>query len=229
MTILIARENQNAVAIPSWVVDLDAFRRWACSDDFPQSGRYSYLNGDVWVDTSMETYLHNQLKGEIGSGLKSFTKSNGSGTFFLDRMMLTNVQAGISTEPDGMFVLYETLRSGRAELRRQEASRELVGTPDMVLEIVSTTSRQKDHVVLRESYHRARVREYWLVDGLAGPVTFELLVWEPAGYVAAESRDGWTKSPVFGKSFRIAVSQNPAGLTDYTLEIRDELPGEEVP
>lgn len=222
MTILVAQENQNAVAIPDWVVDLDAFRSWACSDAFPQSGRYSYLNGDLWVDPSMETYLHNQLKGEIGSSLKSLSKSNGSGTFFVDRMLLTNVQAGISTEPDGMFALYETLRTGRAELRRREASRELVGTPDMVLEVVSTTSRQKDHVVLRESYHRAQVREYWLVDGLAGPITFELLVWEPGGYVAADNRDGWAKSPVFGRSFRITATQNPAGLLEFNLETRDE-------
>lgn len=222
MTILVAQENQNAVAIPDWVVDLDAFRSWACSDDFPQSGRYSYLNGDLWVDTSMETYLHNQLKGEIGSGLKSLSKSNGSGTFFVDRMLLTNVQAGISTEPDGMFVFYDNLRAGRAELRRGEASHELVGIPDMVLEVVSATSRQKDHVVLRELYHRAQVREYWLVDGLAGPVTFELLIWEPGGFVAAENHDGWTTSPVFGRSFQIAVTQNPAGLTEYNLEIRDE-------
>jgi hypothetical protein len=42
------------VHIPPWVTDHDSFRRWACSDDLPQRGQFFYLDGEFWVDLSME-------------------------------------------------------------------------------------------------------------------------------------------------------------------------------
>src|SRR5690349_1237863 len=40
------------VDIPLWVIDLDSFRRWMDSDDFPEEGRINYIKGEVWVDMS---------------------------------------------------------------------------------------------------------------------------------------------------------------------------------
>jgi hypothetical protein len=40
----------NGVRIPAWVRDLNSFRGWACSENFPQHGWFSFLNRDVWVD-----------------------------------------------------------------------------------------------------------------------------------------------------------------------------------
>src|SRR5713226_1515290 len=51
-----------SVHIPSWVLDHDSFRRWAFSDDFPERGRFVFLAGRLWVDLSMETDFHNQIK-----------------------------------------------------------------------------------------------------------------------------------------------------------------------
>jgi hypothetical protein len=42
------------VRIPDGINTLAAFRRWAHSDDFPQSGRICFLDGRVWVDMSKE-------------------------------------------------------------------------------------------------------------------------------------------------------------------------------
>lgn len=36
--------------IPGWVHDLETFRRWAKSDEFPMTGRFSFLDGTIWVD-----------------------------------------------------------------------------------------------------------------------------------------------------------------------------------
>src|SRR5438067_4657252 len=86
------------------------------------------------------------------------------GYFFPDRMRLVNEDADLSTEPDGMFVSEQTLDAGRARLEHGQATLELVGSPDMVLEVVRPSSVEKDTVVLRELYWKAGVREYWLVD-----------------------------------------------------------------
>jgi hypothetical protein len=45
------------VQIPDWVEDLESFRRWAHSDEFPETGRICYLDGEVWVDMSKEQFF----------------------------------------------------------------------------------------------------------------------------------------------------------------------------
>src|SRR5438309_963992 len=42
------------IRIPDWIADLESFRRWCHSDEFPPTGRIDYLQGEVWVDTGGE-------------------------------------------------------------------------------------------------------------------------------------------------------------------------------
>jgi Uma2 family endonuclease len=219
-TVVIQREDQD-VRIPKWVGDLAAFRRWAKSDEFPEHGWYAYLAGDLWVDPSTEKLSHNQIKTEVSNVLDPLTKQIQSGLFISDRMLLTHVEKGLSTEPDGMFVSYEALKSGRAALEDGQESLEVVGVPDMVLEVVSGTSRKKDTVVLRELYARAGVREYWLADSRAKYFSFEILHLQGTAYVAvAADRDGWAASNVFGRSFRMVRDTDPVGLAVFRLEAK---------
>jgi hypothetical protein len=62
MTILVAQDSQQAFAIPEWVVDLESFRRWACSDEFPRSGWYSHLDGNLWRNRSGLSVYHLQIR-----------------------------------------------------------------------------------------------------------------------------------------------------------------------
>jgi Uma2 family endonuclease len=149
MTVVIQPEQ--AAQAPDWVRDLSSFRRWAKSDDFPRRGWYAYLNGGLWADPTMETLEHNKLKIKVGSVLTALVEDSDIGQFLGDRMLLTNAAAGLSTEPDGMFVSYEAIRSGRARLTEGTDSLELEGSPDMVLEVVSPTSVKKDTVILLEA------------------------------------------------------------------------------
>src|SRR5687767_3793242 len=110
---IIQHEEQD-VPIPESVSDLAAFRRWVKSDAFPEHGRFAYLDGGLWVDPSMEKSGHNQIKTEVSNVVGPLTKSRGLGLFWGDGMLLTNLEAGFSTEPDGMYISYDTLRAGRA-------------------------------------------------------------------------------------------------------------------
>ena len=119
-----------------------------------------------------------------------------------------------------MFISHDALNSGRARLASGVESVEVEGTPDMVLEVVSRTSWQKDRVILRELYYRARVPEYWIIEPFSDRVELNLLVWHAAGYTGSPNVHGWVQSPVFGKSFRTTVSTNRSGNPVYRVEIR---------
>ena len=220
MTILIAQNDQTSAVIPDWVTDLQSFRRWACSDEHPSTGSYSHLNGALWADSSIERFGHNRVKTNITIVLGTLAKSAGNGVFISDRMLLTHVAAEVSTEPDAMFLLYETLRSGRAALEQGINSLEVVGTPDMVLEVVSPTSGRKDKIILKKLYHQAGIPEYWLVDPRGKSLLFEILVWTAQGYSSAPSDDGWQHSPMFGRAFRIDSNPDSLGYPKYDLEVK---------
>jgi Uma2 family endonuclease len=208
------------VRIPDWVQDLDSFRRWARSDAFPDHGRFSHLNGELWVDLSMERFGHNQLKGEFALVIGGLVKTQKMGYFCQDGMLLTNPDAQLSTEPDAMFVSWETLRTGEVVLDEGLDTLEVLGTPDMVLEVISPTSVQKDTVVLRDLYEQAGIPEYWLVDSRQELVEFTILHRTARGYAATRKQAGWLKSRMFGKSFRLTQQVDPGGNEAYNLEVR---------
>lgn len=53
MTTTIWSEGQS-VRVPAWVHDLVSFQRWVRSDEFPETGRICFLDGEVWIDLSRE-------------------------------------------------------------------------------------------------------------------------------------------------------------------------------
>jgi Uma2 family endonuclease len=208
------------IRIPAWINDLGSFRRWTKSDEYPERGDFAYLNGDLRADLTMETFLHNQIKSLFVIVLGGIVLSERLGRYCGDRMRLVNVMADISVEPDGMFVSQEAIKSRRVRLEEGVESLEVIGTPDMVLEVVSASSVRKDTVELRELYARAGIAEYWLVDGPKGQLTFDILRLTSKGYVASRKAAGWVKSPLFGRSFRLVEEDGTGELPEYRLHVR---------
>ena len=107
-------EMEDAIRVPFGVTDtLRDFRRWTKSDVYPNRGDYFYFNGDLWVDLSMETLLHNQLKSLFNIILGGMLLKQPLGLYFGDRMRFVNVDADISCEPDGMFVSHKARKARR--------------------------------------------------------------------------------------------------------------------
>jgi Uma2 family endonuclease len=212
---------EETVRVPDWVKDLESFRRWYLSDDFPNSGVISYIQKEVWLDLKMEELAHNQVKGEIASILTILVKKNRLGIYFQDRFRLINWKADLSTEPDGMFVLWDTLQNDQAKLVEGEKGWiELEGTPDMVLEVVSPSSVKKDTIKLRKSYWQAEIPEYWLVDVRNNRASFEILRYSSHRYVPVRKTGGWLSSPVFGREFKLEKGADKLGYPEFTLLIR---------
>jgi Uma2 family endonuclease len=214
--------KEKDIRIPGGIVDLATFRGWARSDDFPDRGRFSYLEGEIWVDMSPEDlFAHNQVKSEFGIVVGGLLKSHRRGRYFTDRTLLSNPEVDLSTEPDGLFVTWESLKSKRARLiRGVEGYVEIEGSPDFTLEVVSRSSVRKDTVILPDLYWRAGIPEYWLVDARGDRLAFDILRRGRKGYARTRKQGGWVESRVLGKSFKLTRQQDEMGNPEYTLEAR---------
>jgi Uma2 family endonuclease len=211
--------------MPASATTLEGFRAWAHSDAFPSSGRISFIQGEVLIDMSPEELdNHNKVKTEVTSAVHRLVQDSDRGAVYSDGTLLTNAVAGLSTEPDALFVSWETLESGGVvripRLEHPGEHIELQGAPDWVLEVVSRSSRVKDARLLRDAYHRAGVPEYWLIDALGEAIDFQILLRERDGYAAAPRKDGWQSSSVFKPHrFRLERDRDRAGGWSYRLRI----------
>lgn len=216
-------DETERVSVPGWVVDIQSFRRWTDTDDFPDKGRIWWLCGEVWIDMSKEQiFTHLAVKNEFACVLTGLVKTGKLGLFIPDGVLLSNFAGDISGNPDATFLSTATLRSDRIRLieGKDEGYTELQGEPDMVLEVVSTSSVKKDTVILRQAYWEAGVREYWLVDARKEPLQFDILLHTAKGFVATRKQRGWLKSAVFGKSFHFSQQRDALGYPEYTLAVR---------
>jgi Uma2 family endonuclease len=210
------------VNIPLWVIDLDSFRRWADSDEFPDKGRIDYIKGEVWVDMSKEQiFTHVLVKTRITAVLSHLVEAEQSGLFLGDGALLSNVDADIAVNADALFASNEALEDRVRLLEGMDDGYvELEGSPDMVLEVVSTSSVRKDTERLCRDYWEAGIREYWLVGARKEALVFDILRHTSKGYRPTAKKGGWIKSNVFGKSFRLTCRTSVLGHQEYTLEVR---------
>ncbi len=222
LALLGSDELMEHVEIPPWVVKLDSFRCWMDSEDFPDRGRFDYIKGEVWVDMSKEqVFTHVLVKTRIAAVLSELVEANEWGLFLGDGILLSNVDADIAVNPDALFASTGAFVDRVRILEgKKEGYVELEGSPDMVLEVVSDSSIRKDTEQLRRDYWEAGIREYWLVDARKEPLAFDILRHTPKGYRTTAKKDGWIKSKVFGKSFRLTGGIGRHGYPQYTLDVR---------
>jgi Uma2 family endonuclease len=212
------------LTIPAAAYTFPGFRAWAASEVFPTRGRISYLPEGLTIDMSAELLeTHNYVKTDVGFALTGLIREHKLGRYIGDRALFSNEMANVSTEPDGMFIRGQSIRSGRCKLiesRRPGVNIEVLGSPDWVLEVVSPTSVRKDKVILRDAYFRAGVGEYWIIDALGDEIELQILIPESEEYAPVEPKDGWLASPTFGSTFRLTVETDADGFAHYTLHIQ---------
>jgi Uma2 family endonuclease len=213
--------------VPPDVHTLEGFRAWATADDFPERVRVTFVDGEVILDMSNEEInTHVGLKTRLIIALGNLVDELKLGKFYGDGILMSNEEGQVSNNPDAVFLSRASIDSRRVRLVPRKGAehlyRELEGVPDWVLEVVSDSSVRKDTVKLRDAYHRAGIPEYWLVDGRKDELSFQVLLHRKNGYVAAAKRDGWQRSKVFGRSFRLERVLDEFGLWEYRLHVREE-------
>ncbi len=211
--------------IPTSLPDLAAFRAWTRSDRFPEAGRIDWIAGEVHIDMSPESFnSHATPKAALVGDLRALVDKSGLGVTVTDSMRYVCEEADLSTEPDVVVLLYDSVESDRVRLVPRERAEDFVeieGAADIVVEVVSDSSTKKDNLTLLAKYHAAGVREYWLVDARGEDVRFTLHLWRPEGFeVTAPDEKGFRFSEVLGLSVRLVRLAPRAGIVGYELESR---------
>ncbi len=120
----------------------------------PEQDRRELIEGDFYV-VPAPSLRHQEVLANLAFALRVFVKKN-----VLGRVYLAPVDVVLSDEdvvqPDIVFV---------SEERREILSEaNIVGAPDLVIEILSPSTADRDKNLKLSLYVRAGVREYWIVD-----------------------------------------------------------------
>ena len=217
-------DDDFALHIPRDAHTLPGFRRWVLSDAFPEKLPVMFLNGEISLYMPKENIpTHAAVKSGVARAVLNLNHEFDFGDFFINGVLVTNVDAGVSNNPDIVGVLWESLENGKVRYvtNQDEEEVEIEGSPDWLLEIVSTGSVKKDKHDLRDAYHKANVGEYWIIDARGDDIDFQILHWRKSGYVAAQRKAGWQRSRVFGRSFHLSRKHDRRGGWRYTLAAKE--------
>jgi Uma2 family endonuclease len=170
-----------------------------------------------------EFYVHGQVVVEISRVLATLMKDTKFGKFAGENTRYSHMETNLSTEPDGLVISHQAIATGRVQFKAGEKGEktEVIGSPEIVIEVVSRSSELKDTEWLMEAYFDAGIQEYWLIDAREeDEIRFELFKRNKKAFVETRKQHGWAKSAVLLRAFRLAQSEDANGNPDYTLEVR---------
>ncbi len=131
----------------------------------PEDKRYELLDGEL-IMTPAPGELHQRISILLGWRLIQFVTENGLG-----RVYQAPFDVVLSTtdvvQPDLLFV-----SNARAHI---VTAANVQGAPDLVVEILSPSTADRDRTLKRRLYARHDVSEYWIVDTEARSVAVLLL------------------------------------------------------
>lgn len=125
-------------------------------EDFPEDSLVELIDG-VLYSLSSPTIDHQTIALEICIQLKDHVKKNKG------RCIVTIAPCDVHLREDDnktlvqpdLFILCD---------RDKIVNGRIKGAPDFVLEVLSPSTKTKDHTIKLQKYREAGVREYWLVD-----------------------------------------------------------------
>jgi len=138
---------------------------------WPDDGRrYELYEGEVYMVPS-PSVQHQRISRDLGALLRHFVLENELGEVFYAPLDVVFDEDTV-VQPDILFISHER----RGIINEQNIS----GAPDLVIEILSPATEERDRGVKLQLYCRYGVRECWLVDPEGR--TVEVLALSPQGY-----------------------------------------------
>jgi Uma2 family endonuclease len=120
----------------------------------PEDGqRHELVDGEHFVSPGPRV-RHQRIVGELYFALATWLRSGGSGELLLSPMDVILSDHDV-VEPDLVYLRAESPATVSDWVR---------GVPELLVEVLSPTSRHHDEVRKRALYERFGVAEYWLVD-----------------------------------------------------------------
>jgi Uma2 family endonuclease len=123
---------------------------------FPDDGkRHELIDGEHYV-TASPNLRHQKIIGRLYLLIASWLETNPIGEVFLSPLDVVFTDFDV-VEPD---LLYVSNERAATVLTPQNVR----GTPNLVVEIGSPSTRRRDETIKRHLYERTGVAEYWVVD-----------------------------------------------------------------
>ncbi|HWN42400.1 MAG TPA: Uma2 family endonuclease [Thermoanaerobaculia bacterium] len=136
----------------------DTARRKLSYEDyllFPEDGkRHEILDGEHYV-TAAPYPKHQRVLGELHFWLRFFLQDHRLGQVYLAPTDILLSEHDI-VQPDLLFICNERLTILK--------EKNVQGAPDLVVEVLSDSTRRMDEGIKLARYERCGVREYWVVD-----------------------------------------------------------------
>ncbi len=131
----------------------------------PDDERYELIDGELFMVPS-PNIPHQRTVGDLGTRLKIFVEGNGLGEVYFAPIDVVLSDTNV-VQPDLIFVARERLDI--------ITHANIQGAPDLVVEVRSPSTAQRDLTTKRRLYAEHGVKEYWMVDPEARTVTVLLL------------------------------------------------------
>ncbi len=160
--------------------------------------RYELIDGNLYM-TPSPSIRHQAVLTNIFLLLASHVRASGSGRVLvapLDVVLGRGEQRSV-VQPDLLYISKD-----RASLLADD----IVGAPDLVIEILSPSTARRDAVLKKSLYARSGVREFWIVDVDVETVDVFLLGKDGYGTPFHHDTDGTIASTVVA-GLEIAVAE----------------------
>ena len=116
---------------------------------------YEIIGGEKIITPSASA-CHNSIMGDLYTDLRIYLRKNNSGYVFTDNMDLHL--------PDGSLYMPDLIVITKENESIIDWNGHIHGVPDMVVEVLSRSTRKKDLTVKKNTYEINGVKEYWIVD-----------------------------------------------------------------
>ena len=141
----------------------------------PDDVRYELIEGDLLMTPSPVT-KHQRILRELGFELLSFVRVKDLGEIFLAPFDVHLDNENV-VEPDILFISKQRLHI--------IGEKNVQGPPDLVIEILSESTANRDLVQKKRLYAKFGVKEYWIV--IPGEEIVEIYTLKDALYVLGKS------------------------------------------
>lgn len=121
----------------------------------PDDGRRHEILDGIYAVTATPFYPHQRASSQLHIAIGSFVNRHDLGVLLAAPMAVRLSEHDV-VEPDLLFVSH-----ARSPVLTEEY---LVGAPDLIIEILSPSTRRRDLGLKRARYERLGVAEYWGVD-----------------------------------------------------------------
>ncbi|MCR4293732.1 MAG: Uma2 family endonuclease [Candidatus Kuenenia sp.] len=166
---------------------------YAAMDD---DKRYELIEGELYM-VPAPGFRHQTISRDLGIVLWKFVRDNNLGTVLYAPFDVVLSETDV-VQPDIIFVSKE--RMGLM------TEKNLRGAPDLAIEILSSSTKERDKLVKKRLYMEYGVREFWIVD--PDKKTVEIMVLKGTGYEtdAVYFFDDELYSPLL-KDFRLNLKE----------------------